>query len=82
MMGLNREIRKVLIDTFIDKCKDAGIELRFTNHTRQEIDSTIDYRVSQTKDLMQKSDPISIESVRSMHLSTIILASMNPMQVV
>ena len=66
MMGLNRENRKILIDTFIDKCKDAGIELRFTNHTRQEIDSTIDYRVNQIRDLMQKSDPISIDSVRSL----------------
>ena len=66
MMGLNRENRKILIDTFIDKCKGAGIELRYTNHTRQEIDNTIDFRVSQIRDLMQHKDPISIESVRSM----------------
>ena len=66
MMGLNRENRKKLIDTFIRKCKDAGIVLLFTNHTRQEINSTIDYRVRQIRELFQHKDPISIESFRLM----------------
>ncbi len=65
MMGLNRESRKKLIDIFIQKCKDSGIELLYTNHTRQEINETITYRVSQIKDLMESKDPISAESIRS-----------------
>lgn len=66
MMGLNRENRKKLIDTFIHKCKDAGIVLLFTNHTRQEINSTIDFRVAQIREMLQHKEPISIESVRLM----------------
>ena len=66
MMGLNQANRKKLIDTFIRKCKDAGIELRYTNQTKQEIYNTIDYRVKQIKELLRGNNPISVESVRSM----------------
>jgi hypothetical protein len=64
MMGLNRENRKRLIDTFIKKCKDAGIELRYTNHTRKEINETIVHHVGQIKNLLSQREPISVESLR------------------
>ena len=64
MMGLNRENRKKLIDTFIGKCKDAGIDIRYTNHTRKEINETIEHHVRQIKNLLNSKEPISAESLR------------------
>lgn len=66
MMGLNRENRRKLIYAFIEKCKEVGVNLRYTNHTRQELYDTIDFHVGQIRELLEQHNPISVESVRSM----------------
>lgn len=63
MMGLNNENRKMVIESFIIKCQEVGIEIVYTNFTKKELDDAIDSYVAQIKVLLKKDPPISIEAI-------------------
>lgn len=58
LMGLNNEKRKLVIDAFILKCKETGVEILYSNHTRSELNDTIRYYVGQIKALLADSAPL------------------------
>ena len=65
LMGLNQEGRKKVISAFVSKCKEAGINLKFTNYTRLEIESTIDHYISEIRNLVKNTEPISPQIVEA-----------------
>ena len=63
LMGLNNEKRKLVIDAFILKCKETGVEILYSNHTRSELNDTICYYVGQIKALLADSAPLSVRAI-------------------
>ena len=63
LMGLNNEKRKLVIDAFILKCKETGVEILYSNHTRSELNDTIRYYVGQIKALLADSAPLSVRAI-------------------
>ena len=58
LMGLNHINRKRVIEAFIDKCNEQSITVRITNHTKQEIDVTIQHHVDVIRNMFQGKTPI------------------------
>ena len=63
LMGLNNEKRKLVIDAFILKCRETGVEILYSNHTRSELNDTIRYYIGQIKALLADSAPLSIRAI-------------------
>ncbi len=59
IMGINRGNRKILIDSFLEKCREVGIELIVTNVTRAEMRNTIIYNAEQIANLISNSPPVN-----------------------
>lgn len=66
LMGLNQEGRKKLIRDFIDKCKEIGIKVSYTNVTLQEIYETIDYHIENIQNLVKGQEPVATKAVSFM----------------
>lgn len=64
IIGINRNNRKVIIDAFLNKCKEVGIKLVITNETRAEIRNTINYNVDKISELISNSAPINTRFVK------------------
>lgn len=58
VIGINRDNRKTVIDAFLKKCIEVGINLVVTNETRAEIHNTINYNIDRIKDLISNSSPV------------------------
>jgi hypothetical protein len=71
LMGLNHENRKKVIDTFIKKCRQQKVMVKITNHTRQEVNDTIEYHVKTISNLLGSKPPLQPKAVWSM--STLIV---------
>lgn len=67
LMGLNNESRKSVIDAFILKCREVGIQILYSNHTKKELENTIDYYVKQIKDTLNGSAPLSVRAMACMN---------------
>lgn len=63
LMGLNNKSRRMVIDAFISKCNEVGIQILVSNHTRNELNNTITNYVTQIKNTLQKSEPISVKAM-------------------
>lgn len=63
LMGLNNENRRQVIDAFVVKCKEVGVELLYSNYTKKELYETIDYYVRKIKNLLNNSEPLSIQAM-------------------
>lgn len=59
VIGINRDSRKTVIDSFLQKCEEVGITLVVTNETRAEIHNTINYNIDRIKDLISNSAPVN-----------------------
>jgi hypothetical protein len=66
LSGLNKEERKKVTNAFVNKCKDVGITLKYTNITLDEMRSTISYIVEGISKTLEKNDPISTDAMRIM----------------
>lgn len=66
LMGLNNEHRQNVIKSFVAKCKEASITLKYTNFTMNEVSDTIDHYVDAIEKLLGKQSPISTEAMKSM----------------
>lgn len=66
LMGLNQIERQMIIRSFIDRCQQANIELKYTNFTVGEIESTIDYRVQRVKRFYGANPPISRQALEEL----------------
>ncbi len=54
-----------MIKLFIEKCKSAGITLKYTNYTRDEMLNTISNYVKYLKSQFRHSEPISGEAIKT-----------------
>lgn len=59
LMGLNREDRRRIINAFITKCIDVGINVKVTNFTIKEIEDTIRYHVDNLKTTLGGNSPVN-----------------------
>lgn len=66
LMGLNHEERKKILFSFIDKCKEAGITLKYTNFTKKEIDNTINHYVNQINKVLNNQHPLDRQALKLM----------------
>lgn len=64
MAGINNEERKVVTNSFINKCIENGIEIRYTNITYDEIRSTVNRQIQGLKDMVGGYKPVSTEHYR------------------
>lgn len=67
LMGLNHEERKKILSSFIDKCKEAGIRLKYTNFTKSEIENTIGHYVKQISRALKGQDPLSRQALNALN---------------
>jgi len=65
LMGINNESRKKSIGDFINKCKEAKIELLYTNLTYKELSDSFDHHVDRLKFALQftKASPKSVRKL-------------------
>lgn len=61
LIGLNNDERKIVIKSFIDKCKDCKINLKYTNFTYDEIFNTIKNNVNEIKAMLNDKRMLSID---------------------
>lgn len=66
LMGLNHESRKRVIDTFIKKCKEQKVQVKITNHTRQEVTDTIEHHVKGISNLLGNKAPLQPKAIRTL----------------
>jgi len=67
LAGFNQEERRKAIETFIKKCKECGIRLKYTNFTKFEIDETIDSAVLGIAKMIQGKEPIGEKAMQSLN---------------
>ena len=58
LAGLNGEERTKSSQKFIQKCKDCGIKLKYTNFTKEEINNTLDSAVNYYKYVLRGKCPM------------------------
>ena len=66
LAGFNKLERQRSIVSFIDKCKEANIAFCYTNHTKNELETSIDYHVDVLKRILGGKSPISLKSVNAL----------------
>lgn len=59
MAGINNQERKIVTNSFINKCIENGIEIRYTNITYEEIRNTVNKQVQGLKDMLGGFTPVS-----------------------
>lgn len=62
LAGFNKKERQNVMQAFINKCMDAGIEIRYTNFTKAEIKATIKSQVKGLSITFAAQNPISTEA--------------------
>lgn len=63
LAGFNKKERQDVMQTFIHKCELAGIKIKYTNFTKEEIKSTIKHNVNIISRTFGQSTPIAPEAV-------------------
>lgn len=66
LAGFNNKDRKSVMIAFINKCKEAGIQIKYTNVTADEINKTISHKVKTLKNLLGKNAPLNVRAMRTM----------------
>lgn len=67
LIGLNKNERQQVMLSFINKCEEAGIELKYTNFTDAEIKNTIKNHVDAIERYLDRNQPISAEAFQAMN---------------
>ena len=65
MAGVNNEERKAVTNSFIKKCKDNGITVKYTNITYQEIVDTVNKQVNILRSFYRGKKPVSTKHYES-----------------
>lgn len=64
LAGFNNRDRCEVVKSFLEKCCDCGIKIKYTNFTKFEIDSTLSYHVSSLQKLLSQQNPISVDAIK------------------
>lgn len=59
LIGFNNQERQKVLQSFIKRCRDVGIELRYSNFTLEEAKTTIEYYVEQLSNINKDYRPLS-----------------------
>ncbi|MGN0491693.1 hypothetical protein [Ruminococcus sp.] len=63
LAGFNKKERQDVMQAFIHKCESAGIKIKYTNFTKEEIKSTIKHNVNIISKTFGHTTPIAPEAV-------------------
>lgn len=63
LAGINNEERKAVTSAFIDKCKENGIQILYTNYTYNEIDETVKYNLNAINELLNGHRMVSKDNI-------------------
>lgn len=66
LAGFNKNERRESVESFIRKCKECGIKIKYTNFTNMEIQNTLKHQVEVIRKLLNGQPPISVEAMKSM----------------
>lgn len=66
MAGINQDERQFVIESFIKKCNEIGIELCYTSDTLSEVYRVIDGQIIYIKNISHGQAPIDAELLQSM----------------
>jgi len=64
LAGFNKAERKDAVTAFLNKCRECGVNINYTNFTRTEIDNTLEHHVLAIKKLLGGTAPISIDAMQ------------------
>lgn len=73
LAGINTRERQLTAESFISKCKEVRIKIKYTNIAENEIDNTINYYVDVLKSILGNKQVISPEAaalMSSSHINT------------
>lgn len=60
MAGINKDERRIVIKSFVDKCNEVGIKLFYTNEVLDELYRVIDGQVNYIKSLTMGQAPVNV----------------------
>lgn len=65
LLGINNEEREKTISKFIAKCNEVGIELAYSNYTKQEVFDSLEYNIDKLKGVLShvKASPNRVEKL-------------------
>ena len=64
LAGINNAERQAVMASFVKKCQNAGIELKYTNHTYNEITETVKRKVKNIQYLLDGYPMVSLQNIR------------------
>lgn len=64
LAGFNKTERKNAVTAFLDKCRECGVKINYSNFTGVEIATTLEHHVDRIKNLLGKSAPISVNAMQ------------------
>ncbi len=67
MAGINKDERRVVIKSFIEKCNEVGIKLYYTNEVLDELYRVIDGQVNYIKSITQGQAPVDVNVLESLN---------------
>ena len=62
LMGINNESRRKAMKEFVEKCRETGIELLYTNVTYKELTETFVYYVDKIKQVLQVTNAFAYKN--------------------
>lgn len=66
LAGFNKAERRDSVTAFLNKCKECGVGLNFTNFTKSEIDATLNYYVKHLREFFKDEKPVSVDAVKAL----------------
>ena len=67
MAGINNDERRYVINSFVSKCKEVGIELFYTNTVFDEIYRVIDGNIKHIQYLTKNDEPVSYDLIKDIN---------------
>lgn len=64
LAGFHNDARKEVIESFIRKCNEAGISIKYTNFTKLEIDAVIETQINNIKQMTRGQKPIDYNALK------------------
>lgn len=64
LAGINNTERQTVMASFVKRCQDAGIDLRYTNHTYNEIKETVKRKIINIQYFLNGYHMVSLRNIR------------------
>lgn len=67
MAGINKDERQFVTESFVNKCKEVGIELYYTSETLNELYRVIEGQIKYIRYLTQEQPPVDFKSLQAIN---------------